>query len=181
MSELQRTPGRPCAVCSLVDDGRRAVEEALTGGDSFRSISATAGIGRASLRGHFQRHMEVSADALAARGLDSVTIALRLQAVAERAREVAEEALDTGSPNAVLRAGDAELRALAVLAGMGVRHESVLHQLDSMRQTMRFLNVALRSRPELREALAHEVERADYPQAAKELRAMFSETKELRE
>jgi hypothetical protein len=74
--------------------------------------------------------------------------------VANRAREAAEDARDLGDLDAMLRAGNAETRALQVLVSAGVTNERLLDDLDMFKRlTGAFLALG-RDHPKVRAAVA---------------------------
>jgi hypothetical protein len=122
--------------------------------------------------------MHLVIDASTARDvpLNAGSIALRVLAVAERAREVAEEALDAGDRTQTFRAGDAELRALAVLASLGVKHETALQELDAYRTVTHAVIRAARRNPEVGEYVARQLDAVDREAFAADLRSQIQET-----
>ncbi len=172
-----RPVGRPCSVCG--SDQRQGIEQALADGESISRVSRAFAVGRDSLRRHLLRHMDYDAATAAAQGLDPSSMALRIQAVAQRARETAEEAQEAGRNVDVLRAGDAELRALAMLAAMGISHERPLAEYEAFRAVARAVFVVARTNPEIAEAVAAVLDDLDQPQHARDLREQFSETRGL--
>ena len=171
MSEQMR-PGRQCAVCS---GDRAAIEAALTDGQSISAISATWGMSRSSVRRHLTKHMVVDPATASAAGLDAASLALRVQQVAERAREVAEDALDAGAGAQAIRAGDGELRALTVLAAMGVKHETALQELGAYRTMTHAVIRAARRNPEVAEVVAAQLDLVDELGYAADLRSQIHE------
>lgn len=169
-----RSVGRPCSVCG--SDQRQGIEQALADGDSISRVSRAFAVGRDSLRRHLTRHMDYDAATAAAQGLDPSSMALRIQAVAQRARDTAEEAQEAGHTIAVLRAGDAELRALAMLAAMEISHERPLVEYEAFRAVSRAVFIAARTNPEVAEAVAAVLDQTDQEQHARGLREQFSET-----
>lgn len=132
---------------------------------------------RSSVRRHLVNHMSVDASTATAMGLDPVSIVLRIQVVAERAREVAEEALDAGNGIVAVRAGDAELRALAALSSMGVEHEGALQKLDSYAAVTHAVIRAARRNPEVGEAIAAQLDVVDRRGFARDIREQFQESR----
>lgn len=169
--------GRPCSVCG--SEQRQGIEQALADGESISRVSRAFATGRDSLRRHLINHMDYDAATAAAHGLDPSSMALRVQAVAERARETAEEAQEAGRIVDVLRAGDAELRALAMLAAMGITHEKPLVEYDAFRAVSRAVFIASRTHPEVAEAVAAVLDQTDHEHHARDLREQFSETRGL--
>ncbi len=180
MSEIIEQPravGRPCLVCS--HSQRQGIEMRLLEGESISGLAASLGIARSSIRRHLVNHMELDEESTTAMGLDAASIALRVHRVAERAREAADVAEDAGHSAAVLRAGDAELRALGVLSAMGIKHEQPLAQYAAYRAVTRAALIAARTHPEVGEAIAAVLDQTDHKSHAREVRAQFLETKEV--
>lgn len=180
-----RTAGRPCSVCALPADARLSVETALAHGEAYRAISRQSGglvehdaLRRHVIAGHLPPALQSAAEAT--HGLDVASLAYRIHEIAQRARETALEAQRSGHHSTVIRAGDAEARALGILAGMGVRHESTVDEADMLKQTARAVIRAARSRSDVAEAVAAELDALDRPSLADDLRAQ-APTHELRE
>jgi hypothetical protein len=130
---------RPCSICAHPERAR--IEQALADGyrvsqvvrdyakrDHF-SISADA-LGR-----HIRQHLapELRAALTNVSGLGAVSIASRMRAIADAAREAREVAYAAGRTTLGIRAGDAEARALALLADrLGIVHEQVLDDVEFM-------------------------------------------------
>lgn len=188
-ADIQQQPrraGRPCTVCSLPAEVRLSVETALAHGEPFRVISRGSGglvepdaLRRHITSGHLPPELQDSAEAT--HGLDTTTLVHRVYEIAQRARETALEARASGHHSAVIRAGDAEARALGILAGLGVRREADIEDADVFKQTARAVLRASRS-PAVAEAVAAELDALDRPALADDLRAQPSthEPREIR-
>jgi len=161
-------------VCVLPASERTDVEAALAAGESFRNIARQRPtLSRDSLRrhvnnGHLPESMQDAVERLY--GLDATTIAARVFDIAQRARLVAREAFDAGHHSTVLRAGDAETRALAALAGMNVQHESAVQAAETFRVTARAAWRAAQADPGYAERVAAELDRAGADDLAADLR-----------
>ncbi|MFF7683875.1 hypothetical protein ACFZA2_14075 [Microbacterium sp. NPDC007973] len=122
-----RRPGRPCGVCSLPAYEREQIEIALAEGVSLSRVSQQHWApGRESLRHHLDGgHLRADLQERAERalGLDYTSVVARIADIAQRARTTALEAAEAGDRAGVLRAGDSELRALAVLTANGESSE----------------------------------------------------------
>lgn len=171
-----RSAGRRCSVCSLPSDARLSVETALARGEAYRVISRASGglvepdaLRRHVVAGHLPPQLQDAAEAT--HGLDSTTLAYRIHEIAQRARETALEAQRSGHHSAVIRAGDAEARALGILAGMGVRHEGDVQDADAFKATAHAVLRAARRSPAVAEAVAAELDALDRPAIADDIRA----------
>jgi hypothetical protein len=182
-----RTVGRRCTVCALPPDARLSVETALAQGEAYRVISRASGgrvepdaLRRHVVAGHLPPQLQDAAEAT--HGLDSTTLAYRIHEIAQRARETALEAQRTGHHSAVIRAGDAEARALGILVGLGVRHEGEVQDADAFKQTARAVVRAARHNRTVAEVVAAELDALDRPAIADDIRAQFpTHPKEIHE
>jgi hypothetical protein len=172
-----RPMGRPCRVCTSTD--RFEIEQQITSTTPLRTIATTYGIARTSLRYHLAHHMNFDETTVAALGLDAVSVAMRVHAVAERARDAGSDALDRGDTNAAIRAGDAELRALSALTSLGVKHESMVEHFEAARQILSAAGRVARRDALAAALLADEIERGGQRVMADDLRAAIPETKGL--
>lgn len=170
-----RPVGRRCSVCALPADARLTVETALAHGEPYRAISRESGglvepdaLRRHVIAGHLPPELQASAEAT--HGLDVASLAYRIHEIAQRARETALEARAAGHHSTVIRAGDAEARALGILAGMGVRHESTVEDADMLKQMARAVIRAARHSSAVAEAVAAELDALDRPAIADDIR-----------
>lgn len=179
-----RPQGRPCTVCALPARERGELELALADGATFLSVarSTMGAVDRNAVRrhvvnGHLPERIAESVERLA--GLDAASLQQRIYEIAQRARETAQEAYAAGHHSTVLRAGDAEARALGVLAQLGVKHEEDVERATAYRSVTRAVLIAARTHPEVGEAVAAVLDQADQQQHAAEIRAQFHESKGL--
>lgn len=183
MSELERRgPGRPCSVCGHAE--RHAVELAIVDGSSFRAIAdAFPPLSRNAIRRHALAHLpsDLAAGAEAVTGLTATTLLERLHDIARSAREAREEAMQAGHHVAAVKAGDGELRALTVIASMGVRHEAEIESASAQRLTLTALRRAIRAHPELGEPVAAEYDALGLSVVADAVRDFVSRTADQRE
>lgn len=183
ISTQPRPVGRPCGVCALPASQRTAVETSLASGEAFSRIArAHPTISRDGLRRHVNHgHLpEALQDAVTRLyGLDATTIAARVLDIAQRARVVAHEAFEAGHHSTVLRAGDAETRALAVLAGMNVAHESAAQDAEIYRTVARAAWRAAKLDETYADEVALQLDRAGADDLAAEIRQIHESSKEL--
>ena len=92
---------------------------------------------------------------------------------------LADDALDEGRTYSAIRAGDAEIRALAALASMGVKHEGALVDAEAFRAVAAATFRAARKDEAVAEVVARELDRADRPVYARDLREQHQPTKEI--
>lgn len=169
--------GRPCAVCSLASDQRTALESALAAGTPISRIARQPfSPGRDSIRAHIQaghlpQQLQVTIERM--QGLDSATIAGRIVDAAQRARETALDALDAGNPTVVLRAGDAEVRALGMLSAMGETSETEVEMRIAFRDIVAAVFRVARRDPAAAEQIAAELETMHRPLLADDIRDQF--------
>ncbi len=170
-----RRAGRRCTVCVLPAASRLGIETALAQGEAYRVISRASrglvepdALRRHVVAGHLPPKLQHAAEAT--HGLDSTTLAYRIHEIAQRARETALEAQRSGHHSAVIRAGDAEARALGILASMGVRHEGNVQDADAFKATAHAVLRAARHSPEVAEAVAAELDALDRPAIADDIR-----------
>lgn len=171
---IQRRVGRPCGVCSLPSDERTALETALAAGTSISRISRQPGLpGRDSIRahiaaGHLPQQLQATIERM--QGLDSATIAARVVDAAQRARETALDALQSGNATVVLRAGDAEVRALGMLTAMGETSEDEVTLRTMHRDVAAAVIRVARRDPETAEIIAAELDSMHRPSIADDIR-----------
>jgi len=89
-------------------------------------------------------------------------------------RDIATDALDAGSLSEALRAGDAELRALAALAAFGIRDEARVVEYEMFRTTAHAVVRAARRDRAVAAAVAHELDIVDQSGIANDIRAQFA-------
>ena len=169
-----RRVGRPCGVCSLPSDERTALESALAAGTSISRISRQPGLpGRDSIRAHIAAgHLPEQLQGTIERqqGLDAVTITARIADAAERARTTALDAVEAGNATVVLRAGDAEVRALGMLTAMGETSETEIQLRTMFRDVaMAVIRVARRDAATA-EIIAAELDAMHRPAIADDIR-----------
>lgn len=175
LQQQTRPSGRRCTVCALAPEARLSVETALAHGEAYRVISRASGgrvepdaLRRHVVGGHLPPQLQDAAEAT--HGLDSTTLAYRIHEIAQRARETALAAQRSGHHSAVIRAGDAEARALGILASMGVRHEGDVQDADAFKATAHAVLRAARQSPSVAEAVAAELDALDRPAIADDIR-----------
>lgn len=147
--------GRPCLTCHHSD--REAIEAALITGEGISHISRQFGIPADALRRHLRVHVSEVAKAslLGVDGLSASDLVHRVLDVADSARERRLTAEAAGQPGAASRAGDSELRALAVLADrMGVTDTDLIEEVESAHQLALAVGLATRSSPAVGHAVA---------------------------
>lgn len=183
MTELQQRPGRPCTVCGHAE--RDSIELALTEGSTFRAVAdaypplTRNAVRRHTVGGHIRS--DLAAEAYAVAGLSHVALVERVHDVARSAREAREESMQRGHHATALRAGDAELRALSVLAQLGVKHEGEIEDATAQRLTLTALRRAIREHPELGDSVAREFDALDLGIVADAVRGFVSRNKELQQ
>lgn len=161
-------------MCSLPAPHRERVEIALAEGTSISRISKQhGGPGRESITHHLQaghlRH-DLQARAERALGLDYTTVVARVSDIAQRARTTALEAAEAGDRAGVLRAGDSELRALAVLVDNGETSEIDIARREAFRDTAVALVRVARRDSAVGEAVANELDAMHRPVIAEDIR-----------
>ncbi|MCI9856772.1 hypothetical protein [Microbacterium proteolyticum] len=114
-----------------------------------------------------------------AQGLDLTTLVSRVSDIAQRARETAMEAAESSNHTAATRAGDAELRALQALVGMGVDDERQAALLAMRGAVARAAYSIAQTSPEVARLIADALDRDGHPDLADELRPPIPETKEV--
>jgi hypothetical protein len=151
---LARPVGRPCSTCA--SSHRADIESSLLDGATISAISRQFEISRSAIRLHARAHVseDTALRIQAAAGQSPTLIALRIHEVANRAREAAEDARDLGDLDAMLRAGNAETRALQVLVSAGVTNERLLEDLDLFKRLTGAFLALSRDHPKVRAAVA---------------------------
>ena len=143
-------------------------------GDPISSVSAEFGVSISSLRRHRDTHLLVSVAEVEAAGLLPVEILTRLHGVADRLHEAADAAEQAGRTADLIRAADAERRALvSILDVSGVTHEQVLHDLALGNNVTRAIVRLSRHRPDLAELVADELDTLDQRALAAEVRSLI--------
>jgi hypothetical protein len=161
-------------VCSLPAREREQIEIALAEGHSISRVSRQHWApGRESIAHHLQAgHLRADLQGRAERalGLDHTSLLARISEIAQRARTTALEAAEAGDRQGVLRAGDSELRALAVLTATGESGEAEISQREIYRDASVALVRVARRDPGVAEAVAAELDRMHRPFLADDLR-----------
>jgi hypothetical protein len=175
--------GRPCTTCHHVD--RQEIESAIASGETFRGIARRYGLTPDAVERHAARHLPVDVARSDFRGRPGTTAAdlmSRIVEVADSARAV--RVAEGLSVRDVLRAGDAELRALATLTGrFGADAGRLAAELDAERAQRaeaerafallaRALAAVLRDRPELTTVAAQFLDNAGAPDMAADVREL---------
>jgi hypothetical protein len=106
-------------------------------------------------------------------GLDSATIAARVVDAAQRARETALDALEAGNATVVLRAGDAEVRALSMLSAMGETSEAEIELRTMFRDVANAVIRVARRDPHAAEVIAAELDAMHRPAIADDIRDQY--------
>lgn len=140
--------GRPCAVCALSSEARTRLETQLASGWSISRISRqTWAPGRDSIRFHVRaHHLPAQLQDVVERvtGLDTTTVLARVSDIATRARAASLEAEEAGDRAGVLKAGDAELRALGMLSAHGEHSEADIELRDAFAAIARAVYLSAR-------------------------------------
>jgi hypothetical protein len=164
----------------LPSDQRTALESALAAGTSISSIARQPWTpGRDSIRGHIAAgHLPQQLQDAVERqyGLDSSSIAARVVDAAQRARETALDALENNNHTIVLRAGDAEVRALSMLSAMGETSEQEIQLRTMFRDVATAVIRVARRDPATAEIIAVELDRMHRPAIADDIRDQFPDS-----
>lgn len=152
MSTAEITPaarrGRPCGVCALSAEQRTQLETQLASGWSISRISRQLWApGRDSIRHHIRSYhlpAAIQGEVERVTGLDTTTLLARVGDIATRARTSAQEAEEAGDRAGVLKAGDAELRALGILSASGVHSEADMELNAAFRDIARAVYLTAR-------------------------------------
>lgn len=173
-----RPRGRPCTVCVLPAEERTRLELALADGATFLSVSnSTMGrvdrnaVRRHVVHGHLPDSIAEAVERL--NSLDLTTLQHRIYEIAQRARETAQEAYSVGHHSTVLRAGDAEAKALGILAQLGINHEKDLEKAIAFRAVSRAVFISARTNRDVAEAVASVLDLTGQEHYALELREQF--------
>jgi len=167
--------------CHHVD--RQGIESAIASGETFRGIARRYGLTPDAIERHAARHLPMDVARSDFRGRPGMTAADlmgRMVEVADSARAV--RLVEGLSVRDALRAGDAELRALATITGrFGADAGALATELDSERAQRleversftllaRALAMVLRERPDLVATAAQFLDHAGAPQMAADVR-----------
>ncbi|WP_435092807.1 hypothetical protein [Clavibacter michiganensis] len=172
--------GRPCTICT--SPLRQDIEGALVEGDRVSRVALAFGVGPDAIRRHLVKHVSPQVlDAMReVEGLNPSTIVGRLQELVDAARDARDVATDRGNIAAALRAGDAELRALVVLADrFGVTSDSVAQDLSSAGDFAQTIGRVSSQSLEAGHLLADALEQVGHRVYADELRKSISQNKGL--
>ncbi|AJW78481.1 hypothetical protein DZF92_00700 [Clavibacter michiganensis subsp. insidiosus] len=113
-------------------------------------------------------------------GLSPAVVIMRVQEVANSARDLRDEALEKGNIAAALRAGDAELRALTALAErFGISSDTVARDLQAADDVYRAVGSTAAQSAEAGQLLADALEQLGHRVFADTLRASTSRNKGL--
>jgi hypothetical protein len=178
--EQQRNAGRPCSVCNHPE--LDAIHLALADGSTYRAISdGFAPLSRNAVRRHALAHLPVAiaTEVERAQQLTPSTLLGRVHDVARSAREAREEAMNAGHHGVAVRAGDAELRALSILASLGIRDESEVDGKQATELDLRILGTLIRAFPELAQEAERQYVAHGYASAAERVRSLVSRNKEI--
>jgi alkylhydroperoxidase/carboxymuconolactone decarboxylase family protein YurZ len=118
--------------------------------------------------GHLPAQLQERAER--AQGLDYTTVVARISDIAQRARQTALEAADAGDRAGVLKAGDSELRALAVLTANGESSETEMQLRAAFRDVSAAAFRIARRDPNAAETIAAELDAMHRPSIAEEIR-----------
>lgn len=174
--------GRRCSICA--HPSRAVLEAAVLGSDeqavsplpSLPQIAAQYGVGVASVRRHLRNHAAPAVrEALEPReGADAATVVGRALAVANAVRSIRAAALLDGDRRDVIRAADAEVRALALLgARLGVNAESTARDLAEAHRLAQAVRDVARADPAVGDALARGLEARGANELADALRTQY--------
>ncbi|UQB14587.1 hypothetical protein [Clavibacter nebraskensis] len=173
--------GRPCTICA--SPHRAAIEGAAIDGERISRIARAFEVYPDAVRRHLYAHVDLKVkEALrTVEGLSPAVVIMRVQEVANSARDLRDAALDKGNIAAALRAGDAELRALTALAErFGITSDTVARDLQAADDVaVAVASTAIKSH-EAGLLLADALEQLDHRVFAETLRASISRNKELR-
>ena len=125
---VQSRTGRKCVACT--HSNRSEIEsDLLSGESSIRGVARRWKLSPESLRRHYQAH--VVAEIAGPEGMPAISVASRLLAVADAARDQRHESEDRGDVRAALLAGRAEREALTSLADrLGVKEADAMASLS---------------------------------------------------
>lgn len=182
--------GRSCTTCHHVD--RQGIESAIASGETFRGIARRYGLTPDAVERHAARHLPVDVARSDFRGRPGMTAADlmgRMVEVADSARAL--RLADGLSVRDVLRAGDAELRALATITvRFGADAGALAAELDAERAQRaeaeqrfalvgRALATVLRDRPNLAGLAAQYLDNAGAPDMAADVRSLNTSRKAI--
>lgn len=168
-----RPVGRPCSTC--VHSDRSAIEGALADGEAISRISETFGVSRSSLRRHRAQHMSVSFHD----GIDPWTTVLRMAASADRLRDLADEAEESGRIAVAIRAVLAEAKTLDLLLALGVRGPQQLDYAADARALEGAVCELVQEMPAIGDQLAEFLRQRDRTAFAAKLRRYAEKCREL--
>jgi hypothetical protein len=176
----QNRVGRPCTVCA--SPHRAAIEGAAIDGERISRISRAFEVYPDSVRRHLYAHVDLKVkEALrTVEGLSPAVVVMRVQEIANSARDLRDAALEKNNIPAALRAGDAELRALVTLADrFGITSDTVARDLQAADDVFNAVGSTAMKSVEAGELLADALDQLGHKVFAETLRASISRNKEL--
>jgi hypothetical protein len=148
----------------------------LSGEISIRGVAGQWGLAPESVRRHARRHLDAAALAAstALRGIPALSVLVRLQEVADAARETRLDAEERHDSRMALQAARVEAQVLATLGErFGVR-ELVAHELSEplaeADALVRVVALVARTHPEARDTMAHALDAIGHPALALQVR-----------
>lgn len=168
--------GRACSVCSHPE--LPEIDAALSEGVEIVRLVRRFSLGRDALYRHVRLHLgpALREHLSSSPEFSAATLVERIADIANSARAARVEAYGIGNRPEGIRAGDAELRALAVLSDrFKVGSDEVAAQVSEAAAIARAVRSVAANRPELGEALALAFETDDRPDLADEMRTVAAE------
>jgi hypothetical protein len=175
---MATNPGRACTICT--SPSRADIETALVDGHRVSRVSLDFSVGPDAIRRHLVKHvsLQVLEAMRTVEGLSPATIVTRLQELVDAARDARDVATDKGQTALALRAGDAEARALVVLADrFGVTSDSVAQDLSSAGDFAQAIGRVSSQSPEAGHLLADALDQIGHRVYADTLRAAITRNK----
>lgn len=165
--------GRVCTICGGPD--RSEIDSALTQGSSVTQLSQQFGVSRDSLYRHLKFHLRPAMQRAlkAAPAFRPAALVVRIADVADAARDARVQAYAVGNARLGAQLGDAEVRALQVLAErFGVDHDSATEDLRDAEALADALVELMPRAPRLAELLAELLDRQERPDLAERVRQL---------
>ncbi|MCM3615782.1 hypothetical protein M3672_15220 [Microbacterium enclense] len=169
--------GRECTVCAHVDLGD--IDAALVASVPIARLVQQFGVSRDSLYRHLRFHLRPAIQATLASTPSTRPLALveRLAEIADDARAARATAYATGNAALGARLGDAETRALEVLAArFRIDHDTLAADRTKVSRLAKALDVALEASPALGHLMADALAAEGLSEMADDLRNSLSES-----
>lgn len=164
--------GRVCTVCGGPD--RSEIDSALASGGSVTQLAQQFGLSRDSIYRHLKFHLRPAMQAAIREApFRPAALVVRIADVADAARDARATAYSAGNARLGAQLGDAEVRALQVLAErFRIDHDDTTEDLRDAEALSDALRELMPKAPKLAEVLADLLDRRERPDLAERVRQL---------